>query len=102
MQFQSDLIPGTMIKRYKRFLADIKLDEGTVITAHVPNTGSMKSCWAEGWKVLLKHNPDPKRKLKYTLELINNGEGWIGVNTQLPNKIVKEAIEDPTRLLIDL
>jgi sugar fermentation stimulation protein A len=93
MKFQNPTQTGTILKRYKRFLSDIKLNSGEMITAHTANTGSMKSCWEPGWKVLVSKSPNPNRKLPYSLELTNNGESWIGVNTSLPNKIVKEAIE---------
>lgn len=93
MKFQNKLIEGKIIKRYKRFLADIELDSGELVTAHTANTGSMKTCWEPGWKVLCSYHDDPKRKLKYSLELTNNGKSWILVNTSLPNKIAYEAIE---------
>lgn len=81
-----------MIKRYKRFFADIKLKNGETVTAHTANTGSMKTCWGPGWKVLVSYHNDPKRKLKYSLEMTHNGDSWIGVNTGLPNKLAVEAI----------
>lgn len=93
MKFESKLVKGKIIKRYKRFLADIELDSGEFITAHTANTGSMKTCWEPGWKVLCSYHDNPKRKLKYSLELTHNGNSWILVNTSLPNKIGKEAIE---------
>lgn len=93
MKFESELVPGNILKRYKRFLADIELESGEVITAHTANTGSMKTCWEPGWSVLLSYHDNPKRKLKYSLELTNNGESWIGVNTSLPNKIAIEGIQ---------
>jgi len=96
MQFSSTLISGKILKRYKRFLADIELTNGEVVTAHVANTGSMKTCWEPGWDVLLSHHDNPNRKLKYSLELIHNGSTWIGINTSLPNKLAKEAIENGT------
>lgn len=94
MKFESKLIKGKILKRYKRFLSDIELEDGTVVTAHTANTGSMKTCWEPGWKVLLSHHDNPKRKLKYSLELTHNGETWIGVNTSLPNKIAIEGIQN--------
>lgn len=93
MQFKSPLIEATIRKRYKRFLADIELKSGQTICAHVPNTGSMKSCWEPGQKAYITHTDDPKRKLKYTLELTHNGESFIALNTSATNKIVKEALE---------
>lgn len=84
---------GTLIKRYKRFMADIKLESGQIITAHCPNSGSMKTCTEPGWKVMVSDSQNPKRKLQFTWEMVHNGKCWIGINTQLSNKIVKEAIE---------
>ncbi|CBW25895.1 sugar fermentation stimulation protein homolog [Halobacteriovorax marinus SJ] len=100
MKFESNIYRGIILKRYKRFLADIKLSEdtplhkkGEVIVAHTANTGSMKTCWDENWNVLISYHDNPKRKLKYSLELTHNGDTWIGVNTSLPNKLAMEAIE---------
>jgi len=94
MQFEAKLLKGQFVKRYKRFFTDIKLENGEIITAHTPNTGSMKTCLGENWPCLVTPNDDPKRKLKYTLELIHNGDTWIGVHTGRPNKIVYEAIKN--------
>ncbi len=94
MNFENKLIPGKILKRYKRFLADIELENGEIITAHTANTGSMKTCWEPGWPVLLSYHDNPKRKLKYSLELTNNGLTWICVNTSLPNKIAMEGIQN--------
>jgi sugar fermentation stimulation protein A len=87
------LIKATIIKRYKRFLADVVLESGEQVTVHVPNTGSMKTCWEEHWPVLLSESSNPDRKLKYTLEMLHNGKTWIGVNTQNPQKLAIEALE---------
>lgn len=93
MKFHSKLQNGTFLKRYKRFFADIDWN-GQVITAHVPNTGSMKGCNESGSDCLFSVSDDPARKLKYTLEMIKAKSGsWVGVNTSSPNKIVKEALE---------
>ncbi len=94
MTFNDTLIPGELIKRYKRFLADVRLNDGSVVTAHCPNSGSMKSCKEPGWKVLLSDSHNPKRKLRYTWEMIHNGTCWIGINTNTPNKIAVEGIRD--------
>lgn len=94
MEFKSKLIKAKILKRYKRFLSDIELDSGEIICAHVPNTGSMKTCWGENWDAYLTHTDDPKRKLKYTLEMTHNGESFICVNTGMTNKLVKEALEN--------
>lgn len=85
---------GRILKRYKRFLADVELPTGEVVTAHVPNTGSMKTCWAEGWKVWLSHSPSPTRKLPYTLELTSPGTALIMVNTANANKLAFEALKE--------
>lgn len=90
--FDKPIVTGTFIKRYKRFFADVLLDSGEQVVAHCPNTGTMKSCLIEGAPVILTHNPDPKRKLHYTLELIDGGNGFIGVNTHRPNKIAEKGI----------
>jgi sugar fermentation stimulation protein A len=93
MKFNPPLIAGTLIKRYKRFLADIELRDGQIVTAHCPNPGSMLSCQEPGWEVRLSYHPSPKRKLAYTLEMLYSGEVWIGVNTAKTNALVKEALE---------
>jgi sugar fermentation stimulation protein A len=82
------LIEATILKRYKRFLADVDMGKES-ITAHVPNTGSMQSCWEPNWKCALSLSSNPKRKMPYTLELISNGDTWIGVNTANANKLAK-------------
>ena len=91
MEFTNSLIKGKLIKRYKRFFVDVKLNKETV-TAHCPNTGSMKGLLSEGNEVyLLKHN-DPKRKLKYGLEIIKAQKNLVGVNTHMANKIVNHGL----------
>ena len=91
MKFTKPLIKGKLIKRYKRFFADINLN-GKTVTAHCPNTGSMKGLLEKDNEVyLLKHN-DPKRKLKYGLEIIKARKNFVGVNTHLANKIVNHAL----------
>lgn len=95
MKFEK-LIHGKLIKRYKRFLADIILDDGSEITAHVPNSGAMTSCIEENCDVWVTHHDNPKRKLKYTLELTKMGENLICTNTGIANKIAIEAIENGT------
>lgn len=92
MIFEKPVQYGSLIKRYKRFLADITLADGTNITAHCANSGSMKTCAEPGWKVLVSDSQNPKRKLQYTWELVHNGKCWIGINTQITNKLAKEAI----------
>ena len=91
MEFTKSLIKGKLIKRYKRFFVDIKLDNQKII-AHCPNTGSMKGLLDEGNEVYLLKNDDPKRKLKYTLEIIKAKGNLVGVNTHLANKIVNHGL----------
>ena len=92
MKFDQPLIKGFLIKRYKRFLADIELPSGEIVTAHCPNSGSMKTCDQPGWEVRLSTSDNPKRKLKYTWEMVHNGKCWIGINTIFANKIAAEGI----------
>lgn len=93
MKIEKPLYYGALLKRYKRFMADIKLKNGEIITAHCANSGSMKTCTEPGWKVVVSDSQNPKRKLRFTWEMVHNGKCWIGINTQLANKIVKEALE---------
>lgn len=86
------LIRGTLLRRYKRFLADVKLGNGHVVTAHCPNSGSMLACCEPGRPVYLSHHKNPKRKLKYTWELIEMPLSLVGVNTIVPNRLTKAAI----------
>ena len=88
------LITGHLIKRYKRFLADVELKTGDVVTAHCPNSGSMKGCAVPGSQVWLSESDNPKRKYKYTWELIKIPQTMIGINTLVPNKLVKQSIEN--------
>lgn len=92
MQWDNPVIITTLKKRYKRFLADVIIDD-TVQVAHVPNTGSMTSCWDTDWKCLVTESNNPARKLKFTLEMTHNGMSWIGVNTANANKLVKEWLQ---------
>jgi sugar fermentation stimulation protein A len=93
MQFKNKLVPGKLIERYKRFLADIELEDRSIVTAHCTNSGSMKSCLEEGAPVYLSPVDDPKRKTKFTWEMIYMNGGWIGINTMIPNLLVYEAIK---------
>ncbi|MBT6337996.1 MAG: DNA/RNA nuclease SfsA [Desulfobacula sp.] len=88
------LTSGILIQRYKRFLADIRLETGEKVTAHCPNSGSMKGCAIPGSPVWLSTSLNPKRKYKYTWELIKTPETMIGINTLVPNKLVKQSIEN--------
>ncbi|MEZ4872836.1 MAG: DNA/RNA nuclease SfsA [Bdellovibrionales bacterium] len=90
MKFTEPLREGRFLKRYKRFFADIEF-EGEIITAHCPNTGSMKGCMQENAPCRFSFVDDPKRKLKYTLQQIHMGDSWVGVNTGLPNDLVFET-----------
>ena len=93
MEFTKSLIKGKLIKRYKRFFTDVKLSK-EIVTAHCPNTGSMKGLLDEGNEVYLLPNNDPKRKLKFGLEIIKSRKNLVGVNTHMANKIVNHAIEN--------
>ena len=93
MEFTKSLLKGKLIKRYKRFFVDVKINN-KIVTAHCPNTGSMKGLLDEGNEVYLLKNDDPKRKLKYSLEIINARNALVGVNTHFANKIVKHALSN--------
>ncbi|MGD8441093.1 MAG: DNA/RNA nuclease SfsA [Holophagae bacterium] len=86
------LIPGRLVRRYQRFLADVELDDGSVRTVHCPNSGSMKGCLGAGWPVLLSTSGNPKRKHRHTWELVHNGTCWIGINTSRTNSVVEEGL----------
>lgn len=88
-----ELIPGTLIRRYKRFLADVQLADDTVVTAHCPNSGAMTSCCDPGRRVYLSHHDNPRRKLKHTWELIEMPTSLVGVNTLVPNRLVFASVE---------
>ncbi len=87
------LTDAVIIKRYKRFLADVVLADGRDVTAHCPNTGRMTGCWKPGAPVQLSYSDNPSRKLAWTLERVDMGAGWIGVNTHRVNAVVAEALE---------
>ena len=93
MQFTKSLIKGKLIKRYKRFFADVKINK-QIVTAHCPNTGSMKGLLDEGNEVYLSKHNDPKRKLKYGLEIIKAQKNLVGVNTHMANKIVHHGLKN--------
>jgi len=87
------LLKGILVKRYKRFFADIELTSGELVTAHCPNTGPMTSVSTVGSLVYISTANDPKRKLKYTWEMIDVNGIWIGINTSLPNKIIGSMLD---------
>jgi sugar fermentation stimulation protein A len=86
LKWDTPLTEATLLKRYKRFLADIQLGS-EIVTVHVPNTGSMTSCWEPEWKCAVSKSDNPSRKMAYTLEFTHNGQSWIGVNTANANKL---------------
>lgn len=88
------LITGKLLKRYKRFFADIELETGEIITAHCPNTGPMTGVSAPGSLVQVSHQNNPKRKLQYTWETIQVKNTWVGINTALPNKVIKMMLAE--------
>lgn len=94
MQFDPPLQPATLVKRYKRFLADVITEQGNETTVHCPNSGSMRGCSTPGSKVMISTSPNLKRKYPQSLEMIQEGKTWIGVNTMLTNSIVAEAIQE--------
>ena len=93
MEFSKPLVKSKLIKRYKRFFTDVRIDK-KIVTAHCPNTGSMKGLLDEGNEVYLLPNNDPKRKLKYGLEIIKTKKNLVGVNTHMANKITYHALKN--------
>lgn len=91
--YHETLVRGTFIRRYKRFMADVTLEDGEVVVAHCPNSGSMKSCLEEGAEVFLSPVTNPKRKTRFTWEMIRIGEGWVGINTSVPNILASVAMQ---------
>ena len=87
------LTDAVIVKRYKRFLVDVVLADGRELTAHCPNTGRMTGCWRPGAPAQLSHSDNPRRKLAWTLERVDMGAGWIGVNTHRVNAVVAESLE---------
>ena len=87
------LVEGILIRRYKRFMADVELKDQGIVTAHCPNSGSMKKCCEPGRPVFLSYHDNPNRKLKYTWELIRMPTSLVGVNTLVPNRLVFKAIQ---------
>ncbi|MBT8153844.1 DNA/RNA nuclease SfsA [Epibacterium ulvae] len=94
MNFPTPLIPATLVKRYKRFLADCQLEDGQVITAHCANPGSMMGLAEPGMRIWLEPNDDPKKKLKYGWRLVEHDGGhFTGVDTSVPNRALRAALE---------
>lgn len=94
MRFNDKLRPGRLIKRYKRFLADVEMLDGSVLTGYTPNTGSMRSCSEPGSNIWLSRSQNQNRKHAYTWELTETAEGvLVGINTGMTNKVVREGIE---------
>jgi len=96
MLLPTDLLAGRLLRRYKRFLADIELADNRIITAHCPNSGSMTGCAAPGSPVLVSVSSKPSRKLPFTWELVQADGVWVGINTSLTNRIAREGIENGT------
>src|SRR5690606_37188690 len=98
MKFDAPLIPGRLVRRYKRFLADIELGDGTFVTAHCAHPGSMLGLVAPGTEVWLSESRNPTRKLKFNWELLRvdlgSGPAMVGINTSHPNRIVADAIRN--------
>jgi sugar fermentation stimulation protein A len=88
-----ELVPGVLIKRYKRFLADVRLDTGDMVTAHCPNSGSMAACCEPGRPVYVSYHNLPNRKLKYTWEIIDMPTSLVGINTLVPNRLVHQSLK---------
>lgn len=86
------LLEGRLVRRYQRFLADVELADGSLVTAHTPNTGSMRQCAVPGHRVLVSQSDNPKRKLKFTLELIEVNGHWVDTHTHRTNRVVEEGL----------
>lgn len=93
MRFTKAFVEGTLVRRYKRFLADVELDDGARLTVHCPNPGRMTSCSDPGSRVLISDSGNPRRKLRHTLEMVRMGRIWVGVNTAVPNDAVAAFVE---------
>jgi len=96
MKFNPPLVKGKLIRRYKRFLADVELENGEIVVAHCTNSGTMKTCLEENAPVCLTPVNDPKRKTKFTWEMIYINHGWIGINTSVPNLLAYQWIKEGT------
>ena len=96
MLFKQKLQTGILVRRYKRFLADIELVDESILTVHCPNSGSMLGCSEPGSPVMISRADNPARKYPHTLEMVQSDSVWVGVNTSLTNKLVREALEKGT------
>ena len=92
MKLPQPLFTGRLVRRYKRFLADVELSDGSLVTAHTPNTGSMQQCAVPGLPVLLSKSDNPKRKLAWSWELVQVNNFWVDINTHRANRVVEEAL----------
>lgn len=92
MKLPQPLVEGRLVRRYQRFLADVELSDGTLVTAHTPNTGSMLQCAVPGYPVLLSRSDNPHRKLAWSWELVRVNGHWVDINTQRANRVVEEAL----------
>ena len=92
MQIDRPVVTGRLLRRYKRFLCDVELDDGETLTAHCPNTGALLGCKEPGSRVVLRDSQNPERKLRYTWQAIEIDGGWVNVDTGLPNDVVHEAV----------
>lgn len=93
MRFFSPLVTGTLVCRYRRFLADVRLDDGSVVTVHCPNSGSMEGCAVPGSPVWISRSSSPTRRTEYTWELVSVNGVMVGINTAHPNRLVREAVD---------
>ncbi|WP_305042852.1 DNA/RNA nuclease SfsA [Geoalkalibacter sp.] len=93
MNLPQPLLEGVLVRRYQRFLTEVRLPDGSLVTAHTPNTGSMKQCAVPGYRVLISRSSNPARKLAHTLELIEVGGHWVDTHTQRSNRVVEEGLQ---------
>ena len=89
-------IEGRLVRRYRRFLADVELPHGRIVTAHCPNSGSLRGCLGEGRRVWLEHRPSRRRRLAYTLAMIHDGRVWVGIDTHRTNRVAERALRAGT------
>ena len=93
MEIDKPVAIGRFKRRYKRFFTDVELEDGEILVAHCPNTGSMKGCLEEGARAVVRDSEDPKRKLRHTFQTIEVGGTWVNIDTGLPNALAFEAVE---------